>query len=106
MKHLEPQYSNIRGVSYISSTGKWRAYIQGKHIGNFDTKIGAIAARIEIEEIFKNVISKLNVDTFKFNRDGDTISVELISNTGEYLAIKTSILYSNNKKNSRGGSYE
>ncbi|HJB28112.1 MAG TPA: AP2 domain-containing protein [Candidatus Blautia faecavium] len=46
--------SGVRGVSYRKNRGKWRAYIKIKrkniHLGNFDTKEDAIAARKAAEE--------------------------------------------------------
>ncbi len=40
--------SGEKGVCYLPRTRRWRAYIQGRHIGYFPDKAAAIAAR-EIE---------------------------------------------------------
>lgn len=93
-----PVFSKIIGVSYIKSSNKYRAYINEQHIGNFDTRIEAVSARLQVEEIFKNVITKLAVKSFNFNRDGDYISIELAVNTAEDIVIKTNILYPNSRK--------
>lgn len=95
---MKPLYNNIKGISFIRSTNKWRAYINEQHIGNFDTRIEAVSARLQVEEIFKNVITKLAVKSFNFNRDGDFISIELAINTAENIVIKTNILYPNSRK--------
>lgn len=95
---MKPLYNNIKGISFIRSTNKWRAYINEQHIGNFDTRIEAISARLQVEEIFKNVVTKLDVKSFNFNRDGDFISIELAINTAENIVITTNILYPNSRK--------
>ncbi|MCT7530425.1 hypothetical protein [Aliarcobacter cryaerophilus] len=95
---MKPLYNNIKGISFIRNTNKWRAYINEQHIGNFDTRIEAVSARLQVEEIFKNVVTKLDVKSFNFNRDGDYISIELAINTAEDIFIKTNILYPNSRK--------
>lgn len=100
---LAPLYSKVYGVSYIPSTNRWRSYINEHHIGNFDTKAEAVSSRLTMEEIFKNILSKLDVDTFSFNRDNNTISIEVSTTTSEDMIIKTNILYQNSRKKSTGG---
>lgn len=98
---MKPLYNNkIIGVSHIKSSNRWRAYIQEQHIGTFDTYVEAATARLEIEEIFKNILSKLYVDSFRFNRDNKTISIEITTDTTENMIIKTNILYPNSRKKS------
>lgn len=96
---MKPLYNdNIKGISFKASNKKWRAYINDQYIGTFNKKVEAIYARLIMEEIFKNVISKLDVKAFTFNRDNETISIELSISTNENMIIKTNILYPNNIK--------
>lgn len=92
---MKPLYNNkIIGISYIHSTNRWRSYINEKHIGSFNTRIEAIHARLIVEDIFKNIFSKLEIDSFWFQRE-ENISLEVVTDTGEHLSIKTGILYTN-----------
>jgi len=101
---MKPLYNNkITGVSYTKSSNRWRAYINETHIGTFDTYVEAATARLEIEEIFKTIISKLEVDQLIFHRDGHKISIEVITDFGQILFIKTNILYQNSRKKSTTG---
>lgn len=101
---MKPNYNNkITGVSHTKSSNRWRSYINETHIGTFDTYVEAATARLEIEEIFKTIISKLEVDQFIFHRDGHKISIEVITDFGQILFIKTNILYPNSRKKSTTG---
>lgn len=97
---MKPSYNKkIIGISFNKSTNRWRSYINERHIGTFNTRIEAINARLTIEEIFKNILSKLEIDSFWFQRDGE-ISLEVVTDTCEKLSIKTGILYTNSKSKS------
>jgi hypothetical protein len=100
---MKPLYNNkIIGVCYIHSTKRWRSYINERHIGTFNTRIEAINARLTVEEIFKNIISKLEIDSFWFMRDREGIHIQVITDTCETLSIKTGISYTNTKSKSIG----
>ena len=100
---MKPLYNNkIVGISCNKSTNRWRSYINEEHIGSFNTRIEAINARLTVEEIFKNIISKLEIDSFWFIRDGKSIYIQLITDTCETLTIKTGISYTNIKSKSAG----
>lgn len=96
---MKPLYNdNIKGISFKASNKKWRAYINDQYIGTFNKKVEAIYARLMVEEIFKNVLSKLDVQSFTFNRDNKIISIEVSTTTNENMIIKTNILYPNSRK--------
>lgn len=98
-KLSKPNYNKIIGVSKIRGKELFRSYINERHIGTFNTRSEAINARLTVEEIFKNILSKLEIDSFWFQRDGE-ISLEVVTDTCEKLSIKTGILYTNSKSKS------
>lgn len=105
MKNLTtPNFDKLVGASQIKSTGKWRTYINGQHIGVFDSKLEAILARLTIEEIFTNILSKFEIDTFFFRRN-KTITMEILLEEVPFtIVIPTGVEYTNSRKKSTGES--
>ena len=97
-----PRFNNTIGISFIEKRNCWRAYINEKYIGIFDTRIKALEASLRAEDIYQNILLNLQVDSVSFKRDNNNITLTATTDTGEVMLIDLGTLYPDASQNVSG----
>ena len=78
--------TNVAGVTR-EPNNRWRARINGLHIGIFSTKYEAIDARVQAEDIYEEILSHLDIVSVKFIRSESSITLEATTKENRSILV-------------------